>query len=120
MDKYVEMLRRYFHWHHEEAKRELREARNMIRAHLGHHDCNEWNFITVDKNYIGSHPITSTLDFDPNKNKNAPEGESRHKRHLSKMALKDIIHGIVVKDGLYYFPHKPTIKTLHNGYGLGM
>ena len=119
-EKYIELLRRYLSWHHEEAKKELREARLMIREHLHHQDCNEWHFISVDENYAGAHQITSTLDFDPSQNENVPEAASRRNRQLSHTTLLDIIHLIVEQEGLYYAPNKPTIKNLNNGYKSGM
>ena len=75
MEKYVDLLRRYLSWRYEEAKKELWEARGMIRDHLSYVDVNPLQYISVDGNYVGAHP-----NFDPHKNKNVPETASRHNR----------------------------------------
>jgi hypothetical protein len=113
MDKYVDMLRRYLSWRFQEAKKELREA------FVGCGNINPLHYISVDRNYVGAHPITSDLNFDQRKNKNVSEQVYREHRELSQEILFQMLHIIVEKEGLYYSPNVPIVRKLKLGYRLG-
>ena len=113
MEKYVDVLRRYLSWRFQEAKKEICEA------FVGYGAINPLQYISVDRNYVGAHPITSDLNFDQRKNKNVSEQVYREHRELSQEILFQMLHIIVEKEGLYYSHNVPTARNLKLGYRSG-